>query len=369
MAQDVLTDEALNTTYLIGGILAVVVVFAIAFFIIKKIGKDPKNVLPINLAGRIRIPLLIFLLSLFLKVCLFQDVFSNAELIDLVKHASTIGIIISFTWFLIVFLKVFKERLLKKYDFNTDNNLKARKVYTQFTILENIVIFILIILAIGISLMSFESIREVGLSLLTSAGIAGIIVGLAAQKAIGTLLAGIQIAITQPIRLQDAVIVEGEWGWIEEITLTYVVVKVWDKRRLVVPSTYFIENTFQNWTRKSADIMGTVFLYTDYNVSFDAIRAELTRLLEGSPLWDKQVNVLQVTDATEKSVQIRILVSAKDSPTAWDLRVYIREKLIDFIHQNYPQSLPRTRVELPQQDQNPSESVSPKTEDPSAEKE
>ncbi|MCC4230622.1 MULTISPECIES: mechanosensitive ion channel family protein [Zunongwangia] len=359
MTQNILNDEALNTSYLIVGILAVVVVFVIAFFIIKKIGKDPKNILPVNLAGRIRIPLLIFLLSLFLKLCLLEDVFSNKELIRLIKHSSTIGIIISFTWFLIVFLKVFKERLLKKYDVNTDDNLKARKVYTQFTILENIVIFILIILAIGISLMSFDSIRQVGLSLLTSAGIAGIILGLAAQKAIGTLLAGIQIAITQPIRLQDAVIVEGEWGWIEEITLTYVVVKIWDKRRLVVPSTYFIENTFQNWTRKSADIMGTVFLYTDYDVSFDAIRAELTRLLEGSPLWDKQVNVLQVTDATEKSVQIRILVSAKDSPTAWDLRVYIREKIIDFIRENYPHSLPKTRVVLPQQDQNPSESISP----------
>ena len=218
MTQNILNDEALNTSYLIVGILAVVVVFVIAFFIIKKIGKDPKNILPVNLAGRIRIPLLIFLLSLFLKLCLLEDVFSNKELIRLIKHSSTIGIIISFTWFLIVFLKVFKERLLKKYDVNTDDNLKARKVYTQFTILENIVIFILIILAIGISLMSFDSIRQVGLSLLTSAGIAGIILGLAAQKAIGTLLAGIQIAITQPIRLQDAVIVEGEWGWIEEIT-------------------------------------------------------------------------------------------------------------------------------------------------------
>src|SRR5690606_29311257 len=142
----------------------------------------------------------------------------------------------------------------------------------------------IVILAIGIALMSFEGIRSIGVSVLTSAGIAGIIIGFSAQKAIGTLLAGIQIALTQPIRLDDVVIVEGEWGRIEEINLTYVVVRIWDKRRLIVPSTYFIENTFQNWTRQSAEILGTVFIYTDYEVSFDAIREELTRLLNSTPL-------------------------------------------------------------------------------------
>ena len=364
-----MTSDSLLFRYILAGVITLLISFFIAFYILKKIGKDPKNILPGNFAQRVWIPLLIFLAALILKVALLSKIFIYEYTYNILQPISTLGLILSATWLIIITLKILKNRMLKKYDVNTSDNLKARKIYTQFNILENIIIFIIIILAIGIALMSFESIRSVGVSVLTSAGIAGIIIGFSAQKAIGTLLVGIQIAFTQPIRLQDAVIVEGEWGWIEEITLTYVVVKVWDKRRLVVPSTYFIENTFQNWTRKSADIMGTVFLYTDYNVSFDAIRAELTRLLEGSPLWDKQVNVLQVTDATEKSVQIRILVSAKDSPTAWDLRVYIREKLIDFIHQNYPQSLPRTRVELPQQDQNPSESVSPKTEDPSAEKE
>jgi small-conductance mechanosensitive channel len=198
--------------------------------------------------------------------------------------------------------------------------------------------------------MSFESIRSVGVSVLTSAGIAGIIIGFSAQKAIGTLLAGIQIAFTQPIRLQDAVIVEGEWGWIEEITLTYVVIKVWDKRRLVVPSTYFIETPFQNWTKNSADLLGTVFLYTDYTVPVEKIREELDRLLETTPLWDKQAKVVQVTDATDRSMEIRILVSAKDSPTAFDLRVFIREKLIDFLKENYPESLPKSRVQINKED-------------------
>ena len=236
--------------------------------------------------------------------------------------------------------------MLQKYDLDSSDNLKARKVYTQYTILENIVIFIIVTLSLGIALMSFENIRSIGVSVLTSAGIAGIIIGLAAQKAIGTLLAGIQIALTQPIRLDDVVIVEGEWGWIEEINLTYVVVRVWDKRRLVVPTTYFIEKTFQNWTRTSADILGTVFIYADYGLPIDAIRKEQTRLLNSTDLWDGNVDVVQVTNTTEKSVELRVLVSAKDSPTAWDLRVFLREKLLLFIEQNYPEFLPKARLTI-----------------------
>jgi len=176
--------------------------------------------------------------------------------------------------------------------------------------------------------------------------LAGIIIGLSAQKVVGSLLAGIQIAITQPFRIDDAVLVENEWGWIEEINLTYVVVRIWDKRRLVLPSTYFLEKPFQNWTRTSAEIVGSVFIYADYTISFQAMRDELSRLLNESELWNKNVKVLQVTDSKESTVEIRILVSAKNSPTAWDLRVYIREKMIEFIQKNYPESLPRTRVAL-----------------------
>ena len=194
--------------------------------------------------------------------------------------------------------------------------------------------------------MSFDSIKSVGVSVLTSAGLAGIIVGFSAQKALGTLLAGIQIAFTQPIRLDDVVIVEGEWGTIEEITLTYVVIKIWDKRRLVVPTTYFIEKPFQNWTRNNSDILGTVFIYTDYNVPFDKLRDELTRLLNSTNLWDGKANVLQVTDAKENYVEIRALMSASSSPKAWDLRVFVREKLITYIQTNYPESFPKTRVQV-----------------------
>lgn len=332
--------------YLIAGIIILLIVFGIAYFILKKIGKNPSNILPVNFANRIMVPLLIFLASLLLKIAILARLFHFEYTYNIVGSLSTLGIILSVTWFIITGLKIAKSRMLLKYDVSETDNLHARKVYTQFVILENIIIFILIILAIGIALMSFDSIRSIGVSVLTSAGIAGIIIGFSAQKAIGTLLAGIQIAFTQPIRLDDVVIVEGEYGRIEEINLTYVVVQIWDKRRLVVPSTYFIENTFQNWTRQSSDILGTVFIYTDYEVPVEELRSELTRLLENSSLWDQKVNVLQVTNISEQTVELRALMSAKDSGTAWDLRVFVREQLLKFLKDKYPESLPKTRISV-----------------------
>jgi len=195
-------------------------------------------------------------------------------------------------------------------------------------------------------LMVFESVRQLGTSILASAGVLGIIVGFAAQKSIATVLAGFQIAMTQPIRLDDVVIVEGEWGRIEEITLTYVVVLIWDQRRLVVPISYFIEKPFQNWTRVSAELLGTIFLYMDYTVPLDKLRAELDRLLAETDMWDKRVKVVQVTDSKERVIEVRVLVSAADASTAWNLRCMLREKLIGYLQRNHPESLPRTRAEL-----------------------
>lgn len=265
------------------------------------------------------------------------------------NRMSAIFLIMAITWSLAAGVKIFRQFAMRKYDISESDNLLARKRLTQFKVLERIVIAVIVIIGAGAILMTFESIRAFGTSILASAGIAGIIIGFAAQRSIATFLAGVQIAITQPIRLDDAVVVEGEWGWIEEITFTYVVIRIWDQRRLVVPINYFIEKPFQNWTKTSADILGTVYIYTDYTVSVDAIRQELDRLLEGNELWDKRVKVVQVTDTTEKTMQVRILVSAADSPTAWDLRVLVREKMISFLQENYPQSLPRTRVEVDDQ--------------------
>lgn len=290
------------------------------------------------------IPFFILLLAIFFKVFIEKYELVADDWYDFFDRTGSIFLILSIAWASIAVLRTSKKVILSKLDVNQEDNLKQRKFLTQFNIMESIIYFLIVLIAIGSALMLFEEVRQLGISLFASAGVAGIIIGFAAQKLIATVLAGIQIAITQPIRLDDVVIVENEWGRIEEITLTYVVVKIWDQRRLVVPSTYFFEKPFQNWTRTSAEILGTVFLYTDYHVSFDALREELTRLLESTPLWDKRVNVLQVTDAKEYGVEIRALVSAKDSPTAWDLRVFIREKLIEFIQKNYPESLPRTRV-------------------------
>jgi len=290
--------------------------------------------------------LLLSLLFLFIEPVVFTlDENPTGILLFLSKY-DFILIIIAITWFLINFINLLKIRFLKRYDISAEDNLDSRKVYTQINLLEKVVNFVIVLFGVGIILLSFESIRQIGVGLFASAGVAGIIIGLSAQKVVGALLAGIQIAVTQPFRIDDAVLVENEWGWIEEINLTYVVIRIWDKRRLVLPSTYFLEKPFQNWTRTSADIVGSVFIYTDYTVPFNELREELDRLLENTDLWDKKAKVLQVSDAKETTVEIRILVSAKNSPTAWDLRVYIREKMIEFIQKNYPNSLPKSRIEI-----------------------
>ncbi|SHF45427.1 Small-conductance mechanosensitive channel [Mariniphaga anaerophila] len=293
---------------------------------------------------RFVIPFLLLLSAIFLKYVVKQYNIIDADFHETLSIVGSILFIVSLAWVLIVTLRIFKLIFLEKYDISQENNLRSRKLHTQFNILERVIIFLIVIVAIGLILMLFEDVRRIGISVFASAGVAGIIIGLAAQRVIAAVLAGLQIAITQPIRLDDVVIIENEWGRIEEIALTYVVVHIWDKRRLIVPSTYFFEKPFQNWTRTTSEILGTVFLYTDYHVSFDALRDELTRLLKSTPLWDGKVNVLQVTDAKQNGVEIRALMSAKNSATAWDLRVFIREKMIEFLQKNYPESLPKTRV-------------------------
>ena len=293
---------------------------------------------------RFILPALILLAGIFFKYFFIDLDLVNENFLDSFDRAGSILLIVSLAWAGIALIRISKNIFLEKYDVSKENNLRSRKFQTQFNIMERIIVFLIVLISIGLVLMLFDEVKRIGVSLFASAGVAGVIIGLAAQRVIGAVLAGIQIAITQPIRLDDVVIIEGEWGRIEEITLTYTVVRIWDQRRLVVPSTYFFEKPFQNWTRTSAEILGTVFIYTDYRVSFEALRKELTRLLESTPLWDKRVNVLQVTDAKQNGIEVRALMSAKDSPTAWDLRVFIREKLIEFLQKNYPESLPKTRV-------------------------
>jgi small-conductance mechanosensitive channel len=263
---------------------------------------------------------------------------------EIVQNAVSLALIGTIGFILVQFVDAMAQLVLRRNRLDVADNRQARGVYTQVMVLKKIAVGVIAVIAIASMLMVFQSVRQLGTAMIASAGVAGIVIGFAAQKSLGTLLAGFQIAMTQPIRIDDVVIVEGEWGRIEEITLTYVVVSIWDLRRLVVPITYFIEKPFQNWTRTSADILGTVFLQVDYGVRVDAVREELTRILEASPNWDCKVNVLQVTDANERTLELRALASSSDASKSWDLRCEMREKLVAFVQKNYPESLPRLRT-------------------------
>lgn len=338
---DTLTRNVLIT------ISVLLAIYFLLYFLLKQLGKNPHNFLPRNIASRLKIPIITLLMAIGIQAGLInRQIITDEYYVDFFQQIRTILLIFSITWFIVVAIHITKNQLLRRFDISTEDNLRARKYLTQFNIIERIAIFIVVLISVGITLLTFEGIQEIGISILTSAGIAGIILGLSAQKVFGTIFAGIQIAIAQPIRIDDVVIVEGEFGRVEEIKLTYVVVNLWDKRRLVLPTTYFIEKPFQNWTRTSSEILGTVFIYVDYSFPVEVLRQELTRLLNSTDLWDQKVNVIQVTKLAEHSMEIRALVSARDSGTAWDLRVFIREKLVEFIKEKYPESLPTARVAL-----------------------
>jgi small-conductance mechanosensitive channel len=263
-----------------------------------------------------------------------------------IERAVGLGLIAATAWLVILISHIVSDLIFARYRMDLADNLSARRVHTQIEVLHRIVVVIVAVVALSIMLMTFPAIKHIGTSLLASAGLAGLIVGMAMKSTLSSLIAGIQIAFTQPIRIEDVVVVEGEWGWIEEIGTTYVVVRIWDLRRLVLPLSYFIEHPFQNWTRSSADLLANVLLYVDYTVPVETVRAELRRIVESTNLWKGEVCVLQVTDATDHAIQLRALLDARDSSSAWDLRCYVREKLIQFLQEKYPNALPRVRAEL-----------------------
>ena len=234
---------------------------------------------------------------------------------------------------------------LKKFNVAVEDNLVARKHLTQTRILQRVAKVVLVIVTLGLAMMTISGFRQWGVSLLASAGVVGIIAGLALQPILTNMVAGIQIALTQPIRIDDAVIVEGEWGNVEEITSTYVVVKLWDWRRMVLPLSYFITKPFQNWTRENARLIGTAMVYVDYAAPIDRLREGFERIVRASSLWDGEVQVLQVTDVTERVMQVRCLASARSAGMAFDLRCEIREKLMAFIRDECPEAMPRDRLE------------------------
>ena len=263
-----------------------------------------------------------------------------------IKQVLTMGFTAAVGWLAVAFTGVIQDVVAAKHDITKPDKLGPRQVHTRMRVLPRLLVAAIVTVTACLILMSIPSIRQIGITLFASAGIAGLVAGMAARPALSNLIAGVQLALTEPIRLDDVVIVEGEWGWIEEIRPTYVVVRIWDLRRLVVPLSYFIEHPFQNWTRRTADILGTVFVYVDYTVAVDKVRAQLLRILESSDLWDKKVWGLQVTKASEHTLELRALMSAPDSGKAWDLRCHVREELIGFLQREYPQALPKMRAEL-----------------------
>jgi small-conductance mechanosensitive channel len=263
-----------------------------------------------------------------------------------ITHALIIAFIILVGWMAIIAVAIAADTYLRQFALDVEDNLLARKHVTQVRILQRAADTLTILITTAAALMTFETVRQYGVSLFASAGVVGVVVGLAARPVLSNFIAGIQIAMTQPIRLEDAIIVESEFGWVEEIAAAYVVVRLWDRRRMIVPLSYFIEKPFQNWSRQSTDLIGTVVFYVDYAASVGRIRDKLYEIVAQSPLWDRQVVNLQVNDIKETTMQLRALVSAKNPDSLNNLQAELREKLIDFLQKEHPEALPRARAEL-----------------------
>jgi small-conductance mechanosensitive channel len=263
-------------------------------------------------------------------------------------HTLSIALIASVTWLIVAVVYALTDVALHKLQraLGTRDNRRARRARTQLLVLRRVVAAVAVVLAVGAILLTFTRVRALGASMLASAGIAGAIAGVAARPTLGNIVAGLQIAFSDMLRIDDVVVVvDGEWGRVDEIALTYVVVRTWDERRLILPSSYFVDNPFQNWTRHESRVIGTVIMLLDFAVPVEEIRAETQRILEDSPLWDRREWVVQVTNICAQGVEIRILMSAADAASAWDLRCDVRERLLTFVRERYPAALPRLRVE------------------------
>ena len=251
-------------------------------------------------------------------------------------------------WIALSILHALVEAMKLRADITVADNLAARRRRTKLTMLNRIATFLIVFVTVGLVLLSIPGVRDVGLTLVASAGLAGLAVGAAAQPALKNLIAGVQMALTEPINIDDVVIIEGEWGWIEDIRTTYVVVKIWDERRLIVPTTHFLEGAFQNWTKKTSQLLGTVFLYLDPTTRIGPIRAEFERQVRANPRWDQRVQVTQVTETKRDAIEVRLLMSAKDSPTLFDLRCDIREGMLEFLADNQPEAFAKLRIVSPE---------------------
>ncbi|HEV2617957.1 MAG TPA: mechanosensitive ion channel domain-containing protein [Candidatus Acidoferrales bacterium] len=330
---------------LAGAIVIALIVHFILFFVLKRLANRKGDVVIKSLVRHSKGPSLWILPLLALLVALPTAPLPQ-RLSAILEHVVGLGLIASIAWLVILFSQIVSDILGARYRIDVEDNLVARRIQTQFHVLHRVVVIIVTVVTLSIMLMTIPSIRHIGESLLASAGLAALVVGMAMKPTLSSLIAGIQIALTQPIRLEDAVIVQDEWGWIEEIGTTYVVVRIWDLRRLIVPLTYFIEQPFQNWTRTSADLLAYIYLNVDYTVPLEDVRREFRRICESTKLWKGKVCELQASDSTEHTIQLRALMDARNADDAWNLKCLVRERLIGFLQEKYPGSLPRNRGEF-----------------------
>ena len=263
-----------------------------------------------------------------------------------IRHANGLMLLAALTWLGLRAVRGVAQGIIALYPVNVDDNLQARRIHTQTRMLARTAMFIIVVAGLALMLMTFPGARQIGASLLASAGVVGLVAGIAARPIFSNLIAGLQIALAQPFRIDDVLIIQGEWGRVEEITGTYVVLKIWDERRLVIPLQWFIENPFQNWTRNSAQIIGTVFLWVDYRMPLAPLREAARRACEAAPEWDQRLCLLQVVEAGERSMQLRVLVTSSNSSLNWDLRCKVREALVDCMQRDWPEHLPLMRAEV-----------------------
>jgi small-conductance mechanosensitive channel len=329
-------------------VVATIVALAVhrlVFFLLERRLRDADNLAWLLIVRKTKGPAAFAAVMVALSLSLqLGPISGNAA--DVLTRLMQVAFIALLTWVAIVTTDIFGSIYLRRLRIDVEDNLLARKHVTQIRILKRAAVTTIALIGIASALMTFDQVRQLGVSLFASAGVAGLAIGLAARPLLTSLIAGVEIAMTQPIRIQDAVIVEGEYGTIEEITSTYVVVQLWDWRRMIVPLNYFIEKPFQNWTRENSSLIGAVIIYVDYCADVAAIRRKLEEIVKTTPLWDGRVVNLQVTDVTEVSMQLRALVSARTAPATWDLRCFVREALIAFIGTELTPSLPRGRRQI-----------------------
>jgi small-conductance mechanosensitive channel len=336
--------EVVNWTEL-GIAVAVTVVLAVAlhrlvFAFLRRFARRTESQVDDILVRRLDRPSLVALIAIALAyVAQFFPILAEA-------WATVGGIVMPLLigWLAIAILRAFIAAMSARADITVADNLQARRKRTRLTLIGRVATFVIVFVTAALMMLSIPGIRDIGLTLIASAGLAGLAVGAAAQPALRSLIAGTQMALTEPINIDDVVIVEGEWGRIEDIRTTYVLVKIWDERRLVVPTTYFLEKPFENWTKHTADLLGTVLVYLDPSARLERLRAEFERRVAQHPNWDGKVAKVQVTDASVEAKEVRLLMSAANASLLFDLRCDMREAMLDWLAEHQPESFPRTRL-------------------------